>query len=364
MSAPRRWLIAALMAAAAPPAAAGLPGAAADGWQRWQVAAPADAPDVCCSGHGDLPCARTTCNLDAARREWSRRAAAGSGRTSVYARLRDGAVTALRALSADCPVRAEVGIVDLGVVANDASVAWLAARVQPGSAVGADAVAAIALHGGEAAHRFLVRTAAEGAVWRERREAVLWLGLLHLASGSGGDCGMAMKAKAASTHEATVAAAAPCRSGSSRDAGERASETAALLKRLMFDDAEARMREHAAFVWSRADVPGRGEALRRLGEADRDEDVRAAAWFWLAQSADEAAEGAIVAALADEGSRLVRERAIFALSQLPGERGTAALIAVVEDRERRAGDRQRALFWLAQSESERAHAYLSALLAG
>jgi HEAT repeat protein len=60
----------------------------------------------------------------------------------------------------------------------------------------------------------------------------------------------------------------------------------------------------------------------------------------------------------------VREQAIFALSQLPDGRGTRALIATAEDRSLTREQRKRAVFWLAQSESDEAQAYLQKVLAG
>ena len=58
----------------------------------------------------------------------------------------------------------------------------------------------------------------------------------------------------------------------------------------------------------------------------------------------------------------VREQAIFALSQLPDERATRALIAAAEDRSLSREQRKRAVFWLAQSESEAAQTYLEKVL--
>ncbi len=60
----------------------------------------------------------------------------------------------------------------------------------------------------------------------------------------------------------------------------------------------------------------------------------------------------------------MREHAIFALSQLPDERATRALIAAAEDRSLSSEQRKRAVFWLAQSESQGAQTYLEKVLAG
>ena len=105
--------------------------------------------------------------------------------------------------------------------------------------------------------------------------------------------------------------------------------------------------------------------LTRLGNTDKDADVRAQAWFWLAGSGAAAAEEAIGAALRKDADDHVREQAIFALSRsCREERATLALIKVVEDRSlSREQQRKRAVFWLAQSQAEGAQKYLEKVLA-
>jgi HEAT repeat protein len=103
--------------------------------------------------------------------------------------------------------------------------------------------------------------------------------------------------------------------------------------------------------------------LIRQGNTDKVGDVRAQAWFWLAQTGAAEAEQAISAALRKDADDHVREQAIFALSQLPDDRSTRALVAAAEDRSLSREQRKRAVFWLAQSESASAQAYLEKVLA-
>jgi HEAT repeat protein len=70
----------------------------------------------------------------------------------------------------------------------------------------------------------------------------------------------------------------------------------------------------------------------------------------------------IVAAAKQDPDKNVREQAIFALSQLPDERATPALIRAVEDRSISRDQRERAMFWLAQSDSPGAQTYLDKVL--
>ena len=92
--------------------------------------------------------------------------------------------------------------------------------------------------------------------------------------------------------------------------------------------------------------------------------MRAQAWFWLAQTEAPEAEKAIGEAVKKDGDDHVREQAVFALSRLPAERATGALIKVAEDRSLPVEQRKKALFWLGQSEAASAAAYLEKMLAG
>ena len=87
-----------------------------------------------------------------------------------------------------------------------------------------------------------------------------------------------------------------------------------------------------AFAITQSKSPRIAQELIRLGNTDKEGDVRAQAWFWLAHTGAAESEAAIIAALKKDNDEHVREQAIFALSQLPEERATRALIAVAEDR--------------------------------
>jgi hypothetical protein len=105
------------------------------------------------------------------------------------------------------------------------------------------------------------------------------------------------------------------------------------------------------------------DSLIRLGNDDKVADVRSKAWFWLGMTGASGAEAAIARALRQDPVDDVREQAVFALSRLPDERATQALIAAAEDRSLSREQRKRAVFWLSQSESTEALAYLDKVLA-
>jgi HEAT repeat protein len=131
----------------------------------------------------------------------------------------------------------------------------------------------------------------------------------------------------------------------------------------MFNDKDAEVRKHAAFAMTQSKSARIAPDLIRLGNTDIVGDVRAQAWFWLAHTGASDAEAAIAAALRKDDDDHVREQAIFALSQLPEERATRALIAAAEDRSLSREQRKRAVFWLSQSQADSAQAYLEKVLA-
>lgn len=105
------------------------------------------------------------------------------------------------------------------------------------------------------------------------------------------------------------------------------------------------------------------DSLVRVGTSAEASGTRSKAWFWLAMTGAKDAESPISAALRRDPDGGVREQAVFALSRLPGDRATKALIATAEDRSLSREQRKRAVFWLSQSESTAALAYLDKVLA-
>jgi HEAT repeat protein len=296
-----------------------------DGWASWQVPAVDDAPNWCCFNQWDSGSAtRKPCQLDHKDSNFGGRDGETTDSIRVYARVGGGKIDRLRALSTACPVQTDTAIQDLGEVSVEGSARWLAAIVNGDSnrhRITEDALAALAIHRGSIAHDALADIARRGARRDNREQAVFWLA--HL----------------------------------------RGREGARIATSIMFDDPDADIREHAAFAVSQSVSPHAARDLIRLATTDPAANVRSHAWFSLSQTESTETEGAIDAALRKEEDRGVREQAIFALSQLPGERGARALIKVAEDRSLAREDRKRAVFWLSQSESSAAQAYLQEVLA-
>jgi hypothetical protein len=297
-----------------------------EGWTSWQVDAVEAAPAWCC-WKDRQPRTESACNLDEGRdgygtRDGERHAAA----VKIYARTTGGKLDRLQVLAPNCPIETKTPVQDLGTIDTDESARWLAARAKDaGRAEGSrrefvDPIAALAMHRGALAGDTLAAFAQADGRADTRKSAVFWLSQLRGETG------------------------------------------ADVTSRVMFADREADVRRHAAFSLSQTKSPRVASDLIRLGTTDRESEVRAQAWFWLAQTGAPPAEAAISAALRKDADANVREQAIFALSQLPGERAPQALIATATDRALPSEQRKRAVFWLAQSQSAEAQAWLERVL--
>ena len=300
-----------------------------DGWVSWQVPAVEGAPAWCCfSSWNDRDPSRMACRLDGGTNGYGIH---DGDRTTdavkVYARMAGGKIDRLQALSASCPVETKTPVQALDPVSADDSVRWLTAQVKQqatdavsGQPIGEGALAALALHRGDLARQALAGFARDPSV-ETRKWSVFWLALV------------------------------------------RGAEGADLTRSVMFNDPEDEVREHAAFALTQSKSTRVTQDLIRLGNSDKSGSVRAKAWFWLAQTGATEAEQALDAAIRKDPDDQVREQAIFALSRLPEERGTKALIAVAEDRSLPNEQRKRAVFWLSQSGTDAAQAYLEKVLA-
>jgi HEAT repeat protein len=303
-----------------------------DGWVSWQVPAVADAPNWCCFGDwrkGNHNPEKEICQLDGADHGYGTH---GRGETTdsirVYARFDGGKLAKLRAFAASCAVKANSVITSLENVSVESSAKWLVDFVkanvvtQPSKARSrsSDVMAALAMHQGNVARDALADFARNDSRLEHRKEAMFWLTQV------------------------------------------RGEEGALIVAPLMFSDADAAAREHAAFAIAQTKSPLAVRSLIRQGNTDRDAQVRAQAWFWLSQTKASEAEGAIRAALQTEKESHVRDQAVFALSQLPADRASRALIALAEDKSLPRHDRKQAIFWLGQMKSDAAVLYLDKLL--
>jgi HEAT repeat protein len=243
-----------------------------------------------------------------------------SSEIQLYARMEAGAVTKFRVLTPQCAVTTKQAVIDLGLLASDESVSWLAQRID--SRAGSDVIEAIAVHDSPLARDVLINTAAADNNYEDREDAVFWMGQVRFA------------------------------------------DTVDVIKDIMFTDKDDELREHALFVYSESNADDILETLATVGKQDRSADVRSAAWFWLAQSATPESEQEILHAIKNDRDADVREDAVFALSELPEDRAVDALALVLENKKLSKDLREEALFWLAELESDVAIEYIDTILSG
>lgn len=299
-----------------------------NGWTSWQVTAVEGAPDWCCWGSGDdRGASRASCKLDQDSGNFGSRDHRTTDSVRVYARLASGKVERLRVLSATCPVETTTPIQELDNVSADDSARWFTTMSNGNDAGKSDhflenVLAGLAMHRGDLAQNALTEIARGNGALETRKKAVFWLAMV------------------------------------------RGNPGADVVSSVMFNDKDPHVREHASFAMAQTKSPRVTQDLIRLGNTDKDGEVRAQAWFWLAHTGAPGSEEAIIAALRKDQDDHVRDVAITALSQLPEDRATRALVAVAEDRSLSSEQRKRAVFWLAQSESEGAQKYLEKVLVG
>jgi|CXWL01.1.fsa_nt_gi hypothetical protein len=292
-----------------------------DGWVTWTIFTVDTAPNWCCFDGPDWNTRPGSCDLDSRNHGYGSRGDDDTvSQMRIYAKAEAGKLTALRSYAPSCKVTTKSTLQDLGELPVADSLQWLNAHLQPRGKLTADVLAAIAVHAGSAAEDKLVSLAKADSSRETRKDALFWLGQVRGATG------------------------------------------AARIRPFLLGDADAKVREHAAFAYSQSSAPDRGPALIEQGQSDASPHVRSQAWFWLAQTGARETEAAIAAALRKEPKRNVRHQAIFALSQLPKARAVKALIAVIEDRGLAMEERKQGLFWLGQDASPEAIAYLDKVL--
>lgn len=302
-------------------------------WIAWGVPAVEGHRYLCCWGRGDRLSRRGACSLESRDRHFVMSDRHGLEdppeirEISVLIRAEGHRVEEVRVYSESC--RLDAGgrsVTWLDSASTEQSVAWLASLI--GEAVGQsdpedlaeEALMALALHDGKAADRELATFANSGPSSSVREDAIFWLGEAR------GQAGL--------------------------DA----------LNHLLEIERDADIKTHVAFALTLSSAPGAIESLTALGRQDPDPEVRGEALFWLGQEGGAGAADAIESAVKTDSSRDVREQAIFALSQLPDGEGTDVLLEIVRDKSQDASVRQVALFWLAQSEDDRALDLISDLL--
>ena len=141
----------------------------------------------------------------------------------------------------------------------------------------------------------------------------------------------------------------------------RGEDGARFLAGVAHDDPSPDIRQKAVFSLSQNDGPSAIPAIIDVAKTDRDPDVRSQALFWLAQSGAEEAPKVILARLDDDPSPEVRKQAVFAITQLKKSESVPLLMRIAREPRDRE-IRQQAIFWLGQSTDPRAIDFFAKIL--
>jgi hypothetical protein len=121
-------------------------------------------------------------------------------------------------------------------------------------------------------------------------------------------------------------------------------------------------RREVNFALAQNGTPAAIDRLVEISRTDIDPEQRSNAMFWLANEFPERGRDVLLAALEAEGDEDVLEQVVFAISQLPENMSTPLLLELAKDGQRPREIRRQALFWLANSDDDKALAALEELL--
>jgi HEAT repeat protein len=142
----------------------------------------------------------------------------------------------------------------------------------------------------------------------------------------------------------------------------RGAHGVATLKRMLANDPTPDVRDRVVFALSESKDPGGIPLVIEAARHDKDAHIRGQALFWLAQrAAAQISKQAIQNAVDTDPDSAVRERAVFALSQLPNGGGIPMLIELAKTH-RDPAVRKKAMFWLGQSKDPRALDFFAQVL--
>ena len=237
----------------------------------------------------------------------------------VLVRVENGQPGELRVTSPDCHLDAGgLPFYWLDGVSLAESVAWL--KSQTTGRHGDTAIMAISLHQGAATDQALDGLSAATQPAEVRKRAAFWLG------------------------------------------SSRGAQGVATLKRMLAGDPDAGVRDRVVFSLSQCKDPGGLPLVVEAARSDKDPHIRGQALFWLAQkAAAQISRDAIQSAVANDPDAAVRERAVFALTQMPKGEGVPLLIGLAKTH-RDPAVRKKAMFWLGQSKDPRALDFLAQTL--
>jgi HEAT repeat protein len=129
------------------------------------------------------------------------------------------------------------------------------------------------------------------------------------------------------------------------------------------DSCSLELRRKALFLISQQATPESTDLLLSTAHDDPNGEVRGQAVFWLSQVQDDRVVDMLDSMVVHGEDDAVREKALFALAQQPDHRGVIALRVVAQREDMPSDLRDKAVFWLGQSEAPESATFLKDLFA-
>lgn len=136
----------------------------------------------------------------------------------------------------------------------------------------------------------------------------------------------------------------------------------ALAKLKQFTEKNSRLGEKAVFAISQIDGEKAEQVLIDLARHASSKAIRKKAIFWLGQKASKKAQVAVRETVYKDDETEIQEAALFALSRMPADISVPELIHISKTHTH-FRIRKKAIFWLGQSDDTRAADYLAQLIA-
>jgi hypothetical protein len=238
----------------------------------------------------------------------------------VMVRWENGAVSRIRNTTPDCLIDAGgLSFYWLNGVSPAESVNWLKSQTSA-NINNNQTISTIALHAGPESTRALEDFTAPTQPDKVRERVAFWLG------------------------------------------NSRGAEGYRVLERMLANDTSRNVRKQVIHAMTESKQPGAMDKVIETARTDKDPQVRGQALFWLAQKASaRVAQDAISRSISGDTDSYVRERAVFALTQIPNGEGVPKLIELARASPD-AAVKKKAMFWLGQSKDQRAVDFFAQVL--
>ncbi len=365
----------------------------ADQWFTYQVAMEPGNGMPCCFANNKNwgNDAKRGCSLENNHSSWGNGHLDDDSSTlDIYFQWDDGKPTKLFFAGSECPVDAAGHtVVDVKGVSQRSSLEFLSEALQTndGRRGSSRLIGAIAMHEGDYAQQKMEQLS-NNASEDTRHKAIFWLGQARGKAGfealvdivDDNNKAMDDRTKAIFGLSENSFEQAPNKllqlAKSSREeqiqnkaifwlAQSNNPQVINVIKDVLASSTSIEVKEKAVFSLSQLRSIEGWEMLVDLARTSEQGEVREKAIFWLSQGSKRGKRDAapiLLEILDGANPQSIKEKVVFALSQLPREQATTALVDVMKSSQSKA-IKKKALFWLGQSNDPRAMEVIEQILA-